>query len=114
MVARPVLRDPVLTGRRQRNWIAQKEVQMMEFFEPTAIASLSVLGKSIGFGLAVGLAAFGTALGVGLIFASMLHSAARQPEAKDELQPIMWLGFALTEAIVFFGLVGAMLLVFLV
>jgi F-type H+-transporting ATPase subunit c len=44
----------------------------------------------------------------------MLHAAARQPEARTELQPIMWLGFALTEAIVFFGLVGAMLLVFLV
>ena len=77
------------------------------------LATLTVLGKSIGFGLAVGLAAFGTALGVGLIFASMLQSAARQPEAKRELQPIMWLGFALTEAIVFYGLVGGMLLVFL-
>jgi F-type H+-transporting ATPase subunit c len=87
----------------------------IEFLAPSLpLATLTVLGKSIGFGLAVGLAAFGTALGVGLIFASMLHSAARQPEAKRELQPIMWLGFALTEAIVFFGLTGAMLLVFLI
>jgi F-type H+-transporting ATPase subunit c len=78
------------------------------------LASLTVLGKSIGFGIAVGLAAFGTALGVGLIFSSMLQAAARQPEAKKELQPIMWLGFALTEAIVFYGLVSAMLLVFLI
>jgi F-type H+-transporting ATPase subunit c len=86
----------------------------MEFFVPGVIGTLSVLGKSIGFGLAIGLAAFGTAIGVGLIFASMLQSAARQPEAKRELQPIMWLGFALTEAVVFYGLVGAMLLVFLI
>jgi F-type H+-transporting ATPase subunit c len=78
------------------------------------LASLTVLGKSIGFGIAVGLAAFGTALGVGLIFSSMLQASARQPEAKKELQPIMWLGFALTEAIVFYGLVSAMLLVFLI
>jgi F-type H+-transporting ATPase subunit c len=84
------------------------------FFEPDVLASLTVLGKSIGFGLAIGLAAFGTAIGVGLIFASMLQSAGRQPEAKRELTPIMWLGFALTEAIVFYGLVGAMLLVFLI
>lgn len=84
------------------------------FFAPDAVATLTVLGKSIGFGLAVGLAAFGTALGVGLIFASMLQSAARQPEAKHELTPIMWLGFALTEAVVFYGLVAAMLLVFLI
>ena len=60
------------------------------------LATLTLLGKSIGFGLAVGLAAFGTALGVGLIFASMLQSAARQPEAARELRPIMWIGFALT------------------
>jgi F-type H+-transporting ATPase subunit c len=86
----------------------------MEFFAVDVVATLSVMGKAIGFGLAVGLAAFGTALGVGLIFASMLHSAGRQPEAKSELQPIMWIGFALTEAVVFYGLVGAMLLVFLV
>jgi F-type H+-transporting ATPase subunit c len=84
------------------------------FFAPGVVASLTVLGKSIGFGLAVGLAAFGTAIGVGLIFASMLQSAGRQPEAKRELSPIMWLGFALTEAIVFYGLVGALLLVFLI
>lgn len=84
------------------------------FSAPSALATLTLLGKGIGFGLAVGLAAFGTALGVGLIFASMIQSAARQPEAKRELQPIMWLGFALTEAIVFYGLVGAMLLVFVI
>jgi F-type H+-transporting ATPase subunit c len=86
----------------------------IELFAPAVLATLTVLGKSIGFGLAVGLAAFGSAIGVGLVFASMLQSAGRQPEAKRELTPIMWLGFALTEAIVFYGLVGAMLLVFLI
>jgi F-type H+-transporting ATPase subunit c len=86
----------------------------MEAFEPLGLATLTNLGKAIGFGLAVGLAAFGTALGVGIIFASMLQSAARQPEAKPELQPIMWIGFALTEAVVFYGIVGAMLIIFLI
>jgi F-type H+-transporting ATPase subunit c len=86
----------------------------MELFSVGLVATLTTLGKSIGFGLAVGLAAFGTALGVGLIFASMIQSAARQPEARGELQPIMWLGFALTEAVVFYGLIGALLLVFLI
>jgi F-type H+-transporting ATPase subunit c len=86
----------------------------MEIFGPHVLATLTTLGKSIGFGLAVGLAAFGTALGVGLIFASMIQATARQPEAKSELQPIMWLGFALTEAVVFYGLIGAMLLIFVV
>jgi F-type H+-transporting ATPase subunit c len=78
------------------------------------LATLTVLGKSLGFGLAIGLAAFGTAIGVGLIFASMLQTTGRQPELKAELTPIMWIGFALTEAVVFYGLVGAMLMVFLI
>jgi F-type H+-transporting ATPase subunit c len=81
---------------------------------PYVFATLTTLGKAIGFGLAVGLAAFGTAIGVALVFASMIQSTARQPEARGDLQPLMWIGFALTEAIVFFGLVGGMLLVFLV
>jgi F-type H+-transporting ATPase subunit c len=85
----------------------------VELLTPHIIATLSSLGKSIGFGLAVGLAAFGTALGLGLIFASMIQSSARQPEAKSELRPLMWVGFALTEAVVFYGLVGGMLLLVL-
>jgi F-type H+-transporting ATPase subunit c len=86
----------------------------VETFLPDVLANLTSLGKALGFGLAIGLAAFGTAIGVGIIFASMIQSTARQPEARAELQPLMWLGFALTEAIVFYGLIGGMLLVFLV
>jgi F-type H+-transporting ATPase subunit c len=86
----------------------------MEALLPQVVATLTTLGKSIGFGLAIGLGAFGTALGVAVIFASMIQSTARQPEARGDLQPLMWLGFALTEAIIFYALVGALLLVFLI
>ena len=86
----------------------------MEPFVPDLLSTLSTLGKSIGFGLAVGLAAFGTAIGLGLIFSSMIQSSARQPEVQGELRPLMWVGFALTEAVVFYGLVGGMILVILV
>jgi F-type H+-transporting ATPase subunit c len=78
------------------------------------LATLSVLGKSVGFGLALGLAAFGSAIGIGLIFSSVISSTARQPEAKNDLQPLMWIGFAVTEAITFFGLFGGLMLIFLV
>ena len=37
-----------------------------------------------------------------------------QPEAQMDMRPLMWLGFALTEAVIFYALVGAMLLVVLV
>jgi F-type H+-transporting ATPase subunit c len=86
----------------------------LETLVPDVLATLTSHGKALGFGLAIGLAAFGTALGVAFIFASMIQSAARQPEAQTELRPLMWLGFALTEAVIFYALVGAMLLVVLV
>jgi F-type H+-transporting ATPase subunit c len=85
----------------------------MESSASLLLATLATHGKSIGFGLAVGLAAFGVAIGLGLLFASMIQSSARQPEARRELQPLMWIGFALTEAVVFYGLVGGLLLAFL-
>jgi F-type H+-transporting ATPase subunit c len=39
----------------------------------------------------------------------MIQSVARQPELRGELQGIQWLGFALTEAVVFYGLLGSIL-----
>ena len=53
--------------------------------------------------------AIALALGIGNIFGSMIQAVARQPELKGELQGIQWLGFALTEAVVFYGLIGGLL-----
>jgi F-type H+-transporting ATPase subunit c len=61
-------------------------------------------GKAIGLALGVGLGALGAGVGIGNIFGSMIQSVARQPELRGELQGLMWLGFALTEAIVFYAL----------
>ena len=78
------------------------------------IATLTDLGKGLGFGLSLGLAAFGSAIGIGLIFSSVINSSARQPEARNDLQPLMWIGLAVTEAITFFGLTGGLIVLFLV
>ena len=40
---------------------------------------------------------------------NMIQAVARQPELRGELQGIQWLGFALTEAVVFYGLIGGLL-----
>ncbi len=66
-------------------------------------------GKAIGLALGVGLGATGAGIGIGLIFSSMIQSVARQPELRGELTGIQWLGFALTEAVVFYGLLGSIL-----
>ena len=52
-----------------------------------------------------GLAAIGPGIGIGLIFAAYINGVARQPEARNLLQPIAILGFALAEALAIFGLV---------
>src|SRR5206468_4224860 len=65
--------------------------------------------QSLFLALGVGLGAAGAGVGIGLIFASMIQSVARQPELRGELTGIQWLGFALTEAVVFYGLLGSIL-----
>ena len=67
------------------------------------------MGKAIAFGVGVGLGAVGAGIGIGNIFGSMIQAVARQPELRGELQGIQWLGFALTEAVVFYGLIGGLL-----
>ncbi len=74
-----------------------------------ATAPVIKQGQAIAFGLGVGLGAVGAGIGIGIIFGSMIQSVARQPELRGELQGIMWLGFALTEAVVFYGLLGGLL-----
>lgn len=66
-------------------------------------------GQAIAFGLGVGLGAVGAGIGIGIIFGSMIQAVARQPELRGELTGIQWLGFALTEAVVFYGLLGGLL-----
>ena len=66
-------------------------------------------GKALGLALGMGLGSLGAGIGIGIVFGSMIQSVARQPELRGELQGIMWLGLALTEAVVFYGLVGGFL-----
>ena len=59
--------------------------------------SLSVIGY--------GLAAIGGGIGVGLIFAAYMQSVARQPESQRVLQPMLFMGFAVVEALAILGFV---------
>ncbi|MDO5750775.1 MAG: ATP synthase F0 subunit C [Rothia sp. (in: high G+C Gram-positive bacteria)] len=56
---------------------------------------------AIGYGLS----AIGGGIGVGLIFAAYMTSVARQPESQKTLQPMLFMGFALVEALAVLGLV---------
>jgi F-type H+-transporting ATPase subunit c len=86
----------------------------MEFLDavPTLLAQ-GQDGKAIALGLGTGLGAIGPGAGVGYIFGKVIESVTRQPEMRDEIQSIMWLGFALTEAIVFYALLMSFVAFFL-
>ena len=70
-------------------------------------------GKAIALGVGGGLGAAGAGVGIGLIFGKVIESVTRQPEMRDEITSIQWLGFALTEAVFFYGLVAGLLAFFL-
>ena len=63
--------------------------------------SLSVIGY--------GLAAIVGGVGVGLIFAAYMQAVARQPESQRVIQPILFMGFAVVEALAILGFVLALL-----
>nr|WP_294690774.1 ATP synthase F0 subunit C [uncultured Friedmanniella sp.] len=51
-----------------------------------------------------GLAAVGSGIGVGLIFASVIQGTARQPEARGAMMGTAWIGFAVVEALAILAL----------
>ena len=65
--------------------------------------------KSVAIALGGGLGAIGAGVGVGMMFSRVIESVTRQPAMKEEITAIQWLGFALTEAIFFYGLVAGLL-----
>ena len=65
--------------------------------------------KGLGIGIGGGLGAAGAGVGIGYIFGKVIESVTRQPEMRDEITSIQWLGFALTEACFFYGLVAGLI-----
>jgi F-type H+-transporting ATPase subunit c len=75
------------------------------------IIPIAASGITAGFGIAVGggLGAVGAGVGIGIIFGKVIEAVTRQPEMREEITAIQWLGFALTEAVFFYGLVAGLL-----
>lgn len=65
--------------------------------------------RSLAIGVAGGMGAIGAGVGIGLIFAKSIESVTRQPAMREEINSIQWLGFTLTEACFFYGLVAGLI-----
>ena len=81
--------------------------------EAVDLAPISDGLKSVALGIGAGLGSIGAGIGIGIIFGKEIESVARQPEMKDELQSIRWLGFALTEAVAFYTFIFGLIAFFL-
>jgi len=71
---------------------------------PEAFAWLSA-------GIAIGLAALGTGIGIGVLAGKSVEAAARQPEAAGTIQRMMILAIAFVEALCLYALLIALMLV---
>jgi F-type H+-transporting ATPase subunit c len=74
-----------------------------------SFAASSGVGAGLGIGIGGGLGALGAGVGIGIIFGKVIEGVTRQPEMRDEITSIQWLGFALTEACFFYGLVAGLI-----
>ncbi|MCB1358211.1 MAG: ATP synthase F0 subunit C [Maritimibacter sp.] len=70
--------------------------------------------KAISLGLATGFGAIGPGAGVGYLMGKTVEAIARQPELRGEIMSVMFLGLALTEAIVFYALLMSFVAFFLI
>jgi F-type H+-transporting ATPase subunit c len=86
----------------------------MAIIHPLAAAASNLTvgedaGKAISIGVGAGGGAAGAGAGIGMLFGKVYESVARQPEIQNDLTGLQWLGFALTEACFFYGLVGGLI-----
>lgn len=73
----------------------------------------SALGdKAIAAAIAIGLAACGGAVGMGLAIAKSSEGIARQPEAEGKIRTTMMLGLVFIETAIIYALIVAILIIF--
>jgi len=66
--------------------------------------------ESLSAALAIGIAAFGGAISIGIIVAYAFTSIARQPEITGRIRPLVFVGIAFVEATVLYALVVALII----
>ena len=70
-------------------------------------------GRAIALGVGAGGGAAGAGAGIGMLFGKVIESVTRQPEMREEITSIQWLGFALIEAVAFYTFIFGLIAFFL-
>lgn len=68
----------------------------------------------LGAGIAIGLGALGSALGMGIATSHAVDAGARQPEVFSKIQTLLLLAIVFIESVAIYSLVVALLLIFTV
>ena len=72
----------------------------------------TVSGKSLGSGIAIGIAAAGGAVAMGLVVGKAAEGVARQPEATGQIRSTMMLGLVFIETAIIYALLSVILIIF--
>lgn len=78
----------------------------------TVIESDGTTGKAMAAGIAIGLAALGGAIAMGISIARSNDGIARQPEAAGNIRTLLMLGLVFIETVVIYSLIVAILIIF--
>ncbi|MCR4687438.1 MAG: ATP synthase F0 subunit C [Lachnospiraceae bacterium] len=68
--------------------------------------------KAYAAAIAIGLAALGGTIAMGLAVGKATEGVARQPEATSKIQTVMMLGLVFVETVVIYALIIAVLVIF--
>ena len=69
-------------------------------------------GKSIGAGVAIGIAAAGGAIGMGLVAGKSTEGISRQPEAEGKIRTTLMLSLVFIETAIIYALLVVILIIF--
>lgn len=78
----------------------------------TAASDNAKASKAIAAGIAIGLAALGGAIGMGISISKSAEGISRQPEAAGNIRSSMMLGLVFIETAIIYALVVAILIIF--
>lgn len=88
------------------------EASETETTETVAAASDPTGDKAMAAGIAIGLAAAGGAVAMGIAIGKAEESIARQPEVKGDVRTTLMLGLVFIETAIIYALIVAILVVF--
>lgn len=94
--------------------VAQQAVELAQNTSSSGLTAdeLKSAEAAQGAGMAYGLAAIGPGIGIGYLVGQAVQAIARQPESAGQVQTVMFLGIAFTEALALLGFVVFIMLKF--